>query len=69
MWGRKKETAAIAADIDEARESRLRGEQAVTHVQSQWPAVESLVSTIRQRRERNGFGDDYRITLQTRKSA
>lgn len=62
MFGRKRETVGIEADLRALRESAARADSVSTEVVSARPKVESLVSSIVDRRTRNGFGEDYEIS-------
>jgi len=66
MFGKRKEAAAVTSDIGEARESRERGALAQETVESRRGEVESLADQIRARRLKNGFGEDYQISLTPR---
>lgn len=68
MFGRKREAAAIEADLRELRESKVRADSASTEVVSLRPRVESLASYIAQRRQQNGLGEDYEISKVLRRA-
>lgn len=66
MFGRKREKLQIDSELEAARESLRRADSLSTEVESRRPWVESLASTIADRRQRNGFGEDFQITLARR---
>ncbi len=66
MFGRKREMAQIQAEREQALEALHRADSISTEVESRRAPVESLASTIRDRRTRNGFGADFQITLARR---
>lgn len=67
MFGRKRETAQIQAEREAALAALSRADSLSTEVESRRGTVESLASTIRDRRTRNGFGADFQITLAARR--
>lgn len=68
LFGRRpEEVQDIAADINEARESRLRSIAAQESIEQEKPAMNALAATIRARREQNHFGQDFQITMNPRK--
>lgn len=54
--------------IEAAKASIERAEHSLSTANRQFPTVESLVNTVKDRRERNGFGDDFSITMTPRKA-
>lgn len=63
MFGRRREIAQqISADVTAAQQSLARAESKETEVVGRWNKVQSIASTIADRRQRNGFGEDYEIT-------
>lgn len=66
MFGRKREMAQIQAEREQALEALHRADSISTEVESRRGPVESLASTLRDRRTRNGFGADFQITLARR---
>lgn len=68
MFGRNRQTAQITAEKNAALEALQRADSISTEVESRRGPVESLASTIRDRRTRNGFGADYQITLAARRN-
>lgn len=66
MFGRRREIAQIQAEKADALKALQRADSISTEVESRRGPVESLASTIRDRRTRNGFGADFQITLARR---
>lgn len=67
MFRRKKlDEAAIRAQIVNAKVTKTQADIALAHVQSQRPRVDSLVSYLVERREQNGFGEDFTIATTPR---
>lgn len=67
MFGRKREITQIQDERKDALAALSRADSLSTEVESRRGPVESLASTIRDRRTRNGFGADYQITLAARR--
>lgn len=68
MFGRKRETAAIEADLQDLRESSARADSASSEVVQERPLVESLAAYISDRRSRNGLGEEYEISKTLRRA-
>lgn len=67
MFGRKRQLAQMDAERENALDSLRRVDSLSTEVESRRSRVESLASTIAERRQRNGFGEDFQITLAARR--
>ncbi len=66
MWGRKRSMAGIDAERREAQAALERADSQASEVQSRWPLVSSLASTVGERRQRNGLGETLQITFAQR---
>lgn len=66
MFGRKRDNTQIETERAAAMAALNRADSLSTEVESRRVPVESLASTLRDRRTRNGFGADYQITLARR---
>lgn len=64
IFRRKTDEAVVRA-----QDSINRADLSLLAANEQRPKVESLVNTIKSRRERNGFGDDFTIALTPRKAS
>jgi hypothetical protein len=63
MWRRKKpDTADIQAQILDAQHSQANAMEALQAEKRRQPRIESLVSYLQERREQNGFGEDFTIS-------
>jgi ABC-type sugar transport system ATPase subunit len=68
--GRKaQELADLQMDIAEARTSRIQADTAKVRLEEQRGWVESIVSVVAERRQRNGFGGEFSISTTPRKKA
>jgi len=68
MWGKKREKSAIHEELTKAQQHLDRANTMAEEVQSRRGRVDSLASTASARSKRNGFGEDYAITLVLRKA-
>lgn len=68
--GRKtQELEDLRQETIQAQESRSRANQTRALLEDQRGWVESIVSTVSDRRKRNGFGGEYSISTTPRKKA
>lgn len=66
MFGRKRELAQIKAEREAASAALERADSMSNEVESRWPLVSSLASTVGDRRQRNGLGETLQITFAQR---
>lgn len=59
---------ASTESIDRAKDSIERADQSLAEANAQRSKVDLLVNTVKSRRERNGFGEDFTIALTPRKA-
>lgn len=65
----REELPALPDDFDEAAAARLHAESQVAEVRAVAPEVFSLVDTLRELREHNGFGPRLTLAYQMRTSS